>query len=374
MSHAVTPAGIPTARVGSPGGGPGDAVTLGSLAAVARRVEARIDSLLSKEIWRWTTLDRDLALPLEALGRLVLAGGKRLRPAFCHWSFVGAGGDPDDPLVADAGASLELIHSFALIHDDVMDDSSRRHGVRTIQREFEERHQAAGWEGDGRRFGEGVAILAGDLAFVYADRLMAGAPREAIDVFDQLRVEVSLGQYLDLVGTARRDTDAAAARRICMYKTGRYTVERPLHLGAALAGRLAELGHELSAYGQPLGEAFQLRDDILGAFGDPAMTGKPVGEDLRDGKPTVLHALAVERARGPGARLLAERFGAADLSAQEVACLQEVLVDTGARQATEATIAALVERSLLAIRAARITPEARHHLSELAYFVGSRER
>lgn len=376
MTYAVTPAGIsapPGATPCSPGAS-SDAAALGSLAAIAERVEARIDSLLSQEIWRWTNLDRDLAEPLEALGRLVLAGGKRLRPAFCHWSFVGAGGDPADPLITDAGAALELLHSFALIHDDVMDGSSQRHGVQTIHQDFEGRHLVAGWEGEGRRFGEGVAILAGDLAFVYADRLLAGASRQAMEVFTELRLEVNFGQYLDLVGTARRDCDAESARRICMYKTGKYTVERPLHLGAALAGRLGEFRDDLSAYGIPLGEAFQLRDDILGAFGDPAVTGKPVGEDLRDGKPTVLHALAVERAQGPGARLLAERFGAADLSPREVVGLQGVLVATGALAATEATIAGLVERSLQAIEGSRvITPDARHHLIELAYFVASRE-
>lgn len=371
MSSAVTPAGLSASPISGP---PAAAVVLGSLAAIAERVEARIDSLLSQEIWRWTNLDRDLAEPLEALGRLVLAGGKRLRPAFCHWSFVGAGGDPADPLITDAGAALELLHSFALIHDDVMDGSGQRHGIQTIHRDFEGRHLAAGWEGEGRRFGEGVAILAGDLAFVYADRLLAGASREAMDVFTELRLEVNFGQYLDLVGTARRDCDPESARRICMYKTGKYTVERPLHLGAALAGRLGQCRDDLSAYGMPLGEAFQLRDDILGAFGDPAVTGKPVGEDLRDGKPTVLHALAVERAQGRAARLLAERFGAADLSPGEVAGLQEVLVSTGALAATEAAIAALVERSLRAIEASRvITADARHHLIELAYFVASRE-
>lgn len=373
MTYAATPTGIsapPTGLATTPSGD----VAIRSLAAIAERVEARIDSLLSKEIWRWTNLDRDLAEPLEALGRLVLAGGKRLRPAFCHWSFVGAGGDPADPLITDAGAALELLHSFALIHDDVMDGSGQRHGIHTIHRDFEGRHLLAGWSGDARRFGEGVAILAGDLAFVYADRLLADAPRDAMDVFTELRLEVNFGQYLDLVGTARRDCDAESARRICMYKTGKYTVERPLHLGAALAGRLAQFRSDLSAFGVPLGEAFQLRDDILGAFGDPAVTGKPVGEDLRDGKPTVLHALATERARGPGARLLAERFGAADLSPGEVAGLQEVLVDTGALAAIEAAIAVLVERSLRAIEASRIiTPEARHHLAELAYFVASRE-
>src|SRR5690606_37629025 len=139
-------------------------------------------------------------------------------------------------------------------------------------------------------FGEGVAILIGDMAHVYADRLLPRTSVEVQDVWDELRIELNVGQYLDLLGTARADTDHVAARRIARYKSGKYTIERPLHVGAALAGRLGELQAPLSAYGDPLGEAFQLRDDLLGAFGDAAATGKPVGDDLREGKPTPLMA------------------------------------------------------------------------------------
>src|SRR5207248_344040 len=196
---------------------------------------------------------------------LVLAGGKRLRPAFCHWGFVGAGGAPDDPMVVDAGAALELLHTFALVHDDVMDGSGRRRGMATVHRAFEDRHAAAGWSG------EGVAILVGDLAFVYADILLAAAPAPAGQVFSELRLEVNIGQYLDLLGTARRDATPELAERICQYKSGKYTIERPLHLGAALAGRLDDLAPAYTAYGMPLGEAFQLRDDLLGAFGDSSL-------------------------------------------------------------------------------------------------------
>src|SRR5262249_53461179 len=155
---------------------------------------------------------------------------KRLRPAFCQWAFVGAGGDPDSPLIVDAGAALELLHSFALIHDDIMDGSSTRRAMDTIHVRFEERHALDGWRGEGRRFGEGVAMLVGDLAFVYADMLLAAAPAAAVAVFTELRVEVILGQYLDLVGTARGDAGEGTARRISLFKSAKYTVERPLHL------------------------------------------------------------------------------------------------------------------------------------------------
>lgn len=343
-----------------------------SLSKIADRVDARMAVLLDAEMERWGGFDADLAEPFAYLRDLVLAGGKRLRPAFCHWGFVGAGGSADDPAVVDAGAALELLHTFALVHDDVMDGSGTRRGMKTVHTAFEQHHRDAGWAGEGRRFGEGVAILIGDLAFVYADILLAGAPPAAITVFGELRLEVNLGQYLDLLGTVRRDATPESAQRICQYKSGKYTIERPLHLGAALAGRLDDLAASFTAYGMPLGEAFQLRDDLLGAFGDASMTGKPVGEDLREGKPTALFALARQRATGAAVELLAARFGAADLTAAEVAAIQEVMVDTGARDHIAQRIEDLVAEALGAIATADITDEARTELVDLANFIAAR--
>jgi geranylgeranyl diphosphate synthase type I len=344
-----------------------------SLTDIAKRVDARIEELLTAEIARWQAVDPDLVAPLTALRDLVMAGGKRLRPAFCHWAYVGAGGAPEDDAVARAGAALELLHTFALVHDDVMDGSARRRGRSTVHRVFEDLHEADGWRGEGRRFGEGVAILVGDLAFVYADHLMGEAPRPALDVFTELRLEVNIGQYLDLLGTARGRVDLERARRICRYKSGKYTIERPLHLGAALAGRLDDLAAPLSAYGEPLGEAFQLRDDLLGVFGDTSVTGKPVGEDLREGKPTALHAWAAGRATGGDAVLLSQRFGAADLTADEVGALQAVLESTGARHEVERAIERLTSEALGALAGLPLTAEAVEELELLACFVAGRD-
>jgi geranylgeranyl diphosphate synthase type I len=343
-----------------------------SLVAIAARVEDRIRAVLDEELARWSDVDAELTEPFEALRELVLAGGKRLRPAFCHWAFAGAGGDPTDPRVVDAGAALELLHTFALIHDDIMDGSATRRAMDTIHIRFESRHALDGWRGESRRFGEGVAILAGDLAFVYADRMLAGAPRAALDVFTELRIEVNVGQYLDLVGTARGRVAEEAARRICRFKSGKYTIERPLHLGAALAGRMPEMGGPLSAYGLPLGEAFQLRDDLLGVFGDSSVTGKPVGEDLREGKPTVLYALAAEAVGGPGTAL--DRYGAENLSDDDIIDLQEILVDTGAVERLEGRIDGLVESAVLALEESALLPEAQAALTELALYVAGRDR
>jgi geranylgeranyl diphosphate synthase type I len=343
-----------------------------SLGAVSAAVEVRLTALFDDERRRWAELDPGLVEPLDTLATFVLNGGKRLRPAFCHWGFVGAGGDPADPAVVDAGAAFELLQAFALIHDDVMDGSSVRRGARTAHLAYGDRHADSAWRGEVRRFGEGVAILLGDLAHVYADRLVPRRSPDVQAVWDELRTELNVGQYLDLVGTARGDVDLAAARRIARYKSGKYTIERPLHVGAALAGRYADLAGPLSAYGDPLGEAFQLRDDLLGAFGDEALTGKPVGDDLREGKPTPLLAIAARAADDAQAKVL-RLVGEPDLSSEAVAEVQQVLRATGAVAAVEASIQELTDQALAALPAVDVTVEARAELDALARFVAWRE-
>ena len=203
--------------------------------------------------------------------------------------------------VVDAGAAFELMHAFALFHDDVMDDASSRRGEPTTHVLYADRHRRHGWSGEPRRFGDGAAILAGDLAFVLADELLVGATEPVWRMWNDLRTELNVGQFLDIAGAARRERRIEKAERIARYKSGKYTIERPLHLGALLATpeRAGELLPSLSRYGLPLGDAFQIRDDIIGVFGDAALTGKPVGGDLLEGKPTALLARAVAR-RVPG--------------------------------------------------------------------------
>jgi len=343
-----------------------------SLAIIGGRVADRIDDLLAGEQTRWAAVDADLDEPFAAL-RALVRGGKRLRPAFCHWGFVGAGGGADDPRVVDAGAALELLHTFALVHDDIMDDSVRRHGIDCLHVDFAARHRARRWHGEDRRFGDGAAILIGDLAFVYADHLLRGAPAAALEIYTELRLEVNIGQYLDLVGTASRQASLHQARTICVYKSGKYTIERPLHLGAALAGRLDDLAKPFTEYGIPLGEAFQLRDDLLGAFGDGDRLGKRVGEDLRDGKPTALYAFTRDRATGADAELLDGRFGHADLTPDDLAAIQHIMESTGARATVERSVGELTEVAIAAIAAADIEGEARRELVALAEFVAGRD-
>ena len=345
-----------------------------SLRPIADRVVQRLEQFLTPELARWAAFDPDLREPMAEIRRLVFSGGKRLRPAFCHWAFVGCGGDPDDPIVTDAGAAFELMHAFALFHDDVMDDADSRRGERTTHRLFAAQHVDGDWAGEARRFGEGMAILIGDLAFVYSDQLMAGANPTAWRIWNELRIELNVGQVLDMLGSVQGLRDVAQAERICRYKSGKYTIERPLHLGAALAapGQFDLISPRLSAYGLPLGDAFQMRDDVMGAFGDQRTTGKPVGGDLREGKPTPLLARAVAAATGAQRRVL-RAVGTPGLTDDEVGAIQQVIVDTGALADLEATIDRLTAEAVAALDGLELAGDARPQLIALAEFVSRRE-
>jgi geranylgeranyl diphosphate synthase type I len=349
------------------------AIPPASLGTIAARVDARLDELLAGERTRWVDVDPDLAVPVDEIRRMVQSGGKRLRPAFCYWAFVGAGGERGDQRVFDAGAALELIHASALFHDDVIDDAASRRGAPTTHTRHAERHRAGGWLGESRRFGDGVAILAGDLALVLSDDLMVGVPDGVWRLWNELRLELNVGQFLDVLGSVQRDRSLEKAERIARYKSGKYTIERPLHIGALLAGRQLddELCAMLSAFGLPLGDAFQMRDDVIGAFGDPAITGKPVGDDLRQGKPTWLLAAAVGRATRDQLAVL-DQVGEPDLDAAGVAAIQQVVVDTGALAAVEQRIAALAAEAVAALAASTLGEPAVNELVALADYVVAR--
>ncbi len=344
-----------------------------SLLDVASRVDTRLEALLAVERERWAKVDADLVPPIDEIARLVLAGGKRLRPAFCFWGFVGAGGDPTDELVIDAGAALELLHAFALFHDDVMDGSLTRRGEPTTNAKFEASHGSNKLAGESRRFGDGVAILVGDLAYVYSDQLMRNASPQAWTIWNELRIELNFGQYLDMLGSAMNERRREKAERICRYKSGKYTIERPLHLGALLAARTRgdELIPLLSTYGLPLGDAFQMRDDVLGAFGDTAITGKPVGDDLREGKPTPLMAIATARANAAQLKEL-QLVGNQDLTPAQIARVQEVIRETGALDELESVITRLTDEAIAAVQLVPFAQSVRDELITLAEYVSWR--
>jgi geranylgeranyl diphosphate synthase, type I len=331
---------------------------------VLARVEARISTFLDAECGRWAAIDPRAAVPVKAISDLVAAGGKRLRPAFCVSGYLAAGGDPADESIVDAAAGLEYLHACALIHDDIMDNSALRRGRPTVHVVHEAEHRRGNWRGEHRRYGESVALLAGDLALVYADRMMATCPPAVQAIWAELRTELIVGQFLDTAVAAQPGVDLDLCRWIALGKSGRYSVERPLALGAVLAGA-PRLVDALSPYGLAVGEAFQLRDDLIDAFGDCAATGKPHGLDATQHKMTLLLATALER-NG------CARAGNDDTADPQA--MRRFLDETGARGQLEAHIDGLVERARRALAAADIDERWRTELSAMAAAVAYRER
>lgn len=316
---------------------------------LARDVEATLAQLIAGEEHRWLGDNPILAVLFDELRGLVLGGGKRMRPAFCLLGALAAGGTTNDDVVR-AGAALEMLHAMALFHDDVIDGSASRRGHETTHVRHARLHRDGAWAGDAHRFGDGVAILVGDLAHVYADQLMEPMSVRVRDVWTQMRLEVNIGQYLDVSGSARRDFTLATAERIGLYKTAKYTIERPLHLGALIADPSVPdaILKGLSGYGVSLGVAFQMRDDVLGVFGEPDVTGKPAGDDLRESKPTALIAEAIAAAT-PAQRSVLDLIGSADLDGTRIDDIRRVIVDTGALALVESQIGTLTETAVRAL-------------------------
>lgn len=340
-------------------------------ADLRNRVSKAIDVVLARQRPRLDAVSPDLGPVADALSDFLLDSGKRLRPAFAYWGWRGAGGADSDEVVA-AVACLEWLQACALIHDDVMDRSDTRRGAPAVHRRFASLHRAEGWRGDPETFGHSAAILLGDLCLIWADETYntSGLPTDALlrgqPIYDEMRTELMAGQYLDLLEQALGGSSTERALRVATYKSAKYTIERPLHLGAALAGAPPALAQAYSAYGLPLGEAFQLRDDALGVFGDPAATGKPAGDDLREGKRTVLISLALERANAGQAAVIRQHLGDPHLSSASVDLLREVIEETGARAHSERLISARTEQALLGLDAADIDSLSRTVLRDLA--------
>jgi geranylgeranyl diphosphate synthase, type I len=310
--------------------------------------------------------------PLTAAATdFVLGGGKRLRPRFCYWA-ARAVGAPDDDTIVRAAASLELLQACALVHDDVIDRSATRRGQPAVHERFATLHREQAWAGDAGAFGAAAAILVGDLFLVWSEAMLAGSGVDAAalararPIGDIMRVELMAGQYLDVVEQVRGGGSVDSALRVARYKAAKYTVERPLHLGAALADGDDEVFKVFSDYGLPLGEAFQLRDDLLGVYGDPAVTGKPAGDDLREGKRTALVAIAMQSATPSGRDVLTKRLGDPDLDDDGIATIREIVTTSGAADHVEAAIAERVRAAVDALTNARLDPTAHDALVELA--------
>ncbi|MGI8532329.1 MAG: polyprenyl synthetase family protein [Geodermatophilaceae bacterium] len=342
-------------------------------ARLRARVGAELAAFLDGRAAELTAISDDLEPVAAAIRTFVLGGGKRLRPAFGYWGWRGAGGTAEaDEAIVRAVAALELVHACALMHDDVMDASATRRGAPSVHERFAELHRGSTLAGSPSGFGRAAAILLGDLTLVWADEMLssAGLPVQATvrarPAYDAMRTEVMAGQYLDVLAQAQPSVSAATALRVARYKSAKYTVERPLHVGGLLHGCSQALLSCYSAYGVPVGEAFQLRDDVLGVYGDPDITGKPAGDDLREGKRTVLIALALEHGSTTQVSEITRLLGDPLLDGAGVQTLREVVEATGARREVETLISRRLDLGVQALRGGQLEPTAATVLAELA--------
>ncbi|MCW4384268.1 polyprenyl synthetase family protein [Salinibacterium sp. SYSU T00001] len=354
---------------------------------IVDRVQTSIDRILDDQAALLAEVSPDLA-PFVDASRELLAGGKRFRAQFCYWGWRAGGGDPGSELqaVASAATALEFFHAAALVHDDIIDNSDTRRGKPAAHRRFKAMHAAEGWSGDASSFGRSSAILLGDLLLGWSDEILddgiqslrdVSAARAARREFNRMRTEVTAGQYLDVLEehswrSWADDLHLERAQRVIVYKSAKYSVEAPLLIGAMLGGGSLGVAEGLRGFGLPLGIAYQLRDDLLGVFGDPTETGKPSGDDLREGKRTVLVAQARRRLSAPSARLLDELLGDPELSDEQVRTLQSTLRQSGAVEDVERAIARNADRARASLADCEIDAVTRGQLLALVEAVTQR--
>ncbi len=351
-------------------------------AAVRDQLQAYLDSRRAEV----AAIGSPVVDAVAHLESFVLDGGKRIRPLYAWAGFIGAGGlhrpDVDPQAMFQAASSLEFIQACALIHDDIVDASDTRRGNPTVHRAVEAAHRDADWVGSAEHFGRSAAILIGDLALVWAEDMFqdsgldAAALQRARAPWRGMRTEVIGGQLLDISLEAVGNESIELSDAVNRFKTAAYTIERPLHIGAAVAGAGPELIAALRGYGRDIGIAFQLRDDELGVFGDPSVTGKPAGDDLREGKRTVLLGLALAAAdeSDPAAAATLRRLVGTTDDPADIARMAQIIDDSGARAVMEKRIEALTESGLRHLREARVDETVTDMLEQLAYKSTARTR
>jgi len=347
------------------------------LKEIRNLVNQELSNFVSAENKYLNEIASELAPVAAAMERFLLDSGKRLRPVFAYIGFLGTGSKPSIEIIK-ACASLELIHVCALMHDDVMDASDTRRGAPAIHKAFEALHNDQKLSGSSAQFGISAAILLGDLALVWSAKMLhqSGIDGQSLirslPMYDEMRVELMAGQYLDIYEQAFASESVERSLKVARYKSGKYTIERPLHFGAALGAANQNLFKTYSDYGLPLGEAFQLRDDVLGIFGNPDETGKPAGDDLREGKRTVLLAKTMELADADSKAVIKNALGNPNLTLKDVTEIREIIVACGALERVEELISALTSNAQLALEHGEIDPVGKVALTQLLTIVTQR--
>ena len=360
-----------------------------------QEIQKKLDDFCDSRREAFGQISDDL-YPLVDFANDLLQGGKRFRALFCYWSWAGAVSanfeltedQKDKALEAIVGicAALEMFHAAALVHDDLLDQSDTRRGKPAVHKNFENLHTNERWAGSAERFGQAGSVLVGDLMLSWSSEIFGNAlllaPTAAIEQacreeFSRMRVEIMAGQYLDVLeenAAPSRNPDEAVSRanRVMLYKTAKYSIEAPVLIGAALAGASESQRSKLAEFAIPLGLAFQLRDDVLGVFGDPKVTGKPAGDDLREGKRTVLVALTRQTLDGKVGEMFDQMLTSRELSDDQIRFLQQTIVGCGALKKTEAMIEELADQSMSLLQHIELEATAKKALFDLAALVINR--
>lgn len=342
-----------------------------------KEIDFRISLFLKQKKIQALEISSEASELVDEISRFIGAGGSRVRPAFFYSGYVAAGGRAHDAAVY-AAMCTEFLHTFALIHDDIVDRSATRRGRPTSHKAFEKLHKVKKFEGSRDHFGLSAAILAGDLAHTFAEEILTSAPfpqervRRARFYFDLMKSQVIAGEYLDVLGGYKKRLSEEEILTILEYKTAKYTVERPLQIGAVLAGAENGVLETFTAYAIPLGQAFQLQDDILGVFGDSGKMGKPVDSDIREGKKTVLIAKAYEWANGREKKLLERVVGNQEASSSDINKVREIIYRVGANDYATRLSHKLIEQSKEALGAAKLQEEGKVYLLAAADYLMNR--
>lgn len=331
-----------------------------------KRFDSILKEYLQEKLKKAREVSKQAAVLVKEILRLAKNGGKRIRPMFVYAGYLAAGGRSQDAVML-ASISVELLHTFALIHDDVIDRSSLRRNEPTTHKFFEQ-NQVKSYGRDLEWYGLSSAILTGDLAATFAHEVLNMAPfphervRRAKYYFNKMKEEVEYGEYLDVLSGVKEKVTEDHVLKILEYKTGKYTVERPLHIGAALAGADSSIYEVFTAYALPFGQAFQTQDDILGTFGDEKAIGKPTDSDIKEGKKTLLVVKAIERANKQQKELLKKVLGNCNSSNSEIEQVRQIMRDTGALAYATALSRYLLNQSKVVAQEAKIDELGRKYL------------
>ena len=336
------------------------------------RVAARVGNVIEEGRTRYGRFDPEIDSLFGRLSALAENRGKGTRADAARLGWLAAGGATDDPTPVNVGAAFELLHLSALVHDDMIDGSSSRRGVPTVHVEAAARHKAGGWAGSGGHFGNSVAVIAGNIITALAQSALGEVNAAARHEWTRVQLEVNLGQYLDVVSAAGQTVDEERVHTVMRLKTAAYTFARPLRTGAAATGRADEMMlDDLGAYGHLVGMAFQIRDDILGVFGDESVTGKPAGDDLREGKATLLLVWSSSRPENRESGVY-RRVGSPDLTGDEIDLMRHTMELDGTLRRAESEAQAYVDKAIGQLGS--IPGETRKALENLARSAVDRRR